>query len=281
MKQHSIVLFSESAQFLNVTKKTLEAYNINIQKCINNLNEINKIADKKSNIFVVQLPYKNKEKSENIISIFQQNKLNWICVGENSTINFFAMTKGAMGNIILKQTPTSIEYKVFIKNLISKINQSIEIASIINSRCKKQLINKAFDKIVAIGASTGGTEAIQHILTNLTENIPPTVIVIHMPPGFTKLYASRLNDICKMYVKEAEDGDILKYGVVYIAPGGYHMRVLKRGKELYLSCIEENKVNGHMPSVDVLFESIAQKLLSVVMILEVAMLKLFIWISLR
>lgn len=258
MKQHSIVLFSESAQFLNVTKKTLEAYNINIQKCINNLNEINKITDKKSNIFVVQLPYKNKEKSENIISIFQQNKLNWICVGESSTINFFAMTKGAMGNIILKQTPTSVEYKVFIKNLISKINQSIEIANIINSRCKKQLINKAFDKIVAIGASTGGTEAIQYILTNLTENIPPTVIVIHMPPGFTRLYASRLNDICKMYVKEAEDGDILKYGVVYIAPGGYHMRVLKRGKELYLSCIEENKVNGHMPSVDVLFESIAQ-----------------------
>ncbi len=258
MQELSIVLFSESAQFLNITKRSLEIYKISIEKCINNLDMVKRYTNKKNKIFIVQIPSKNKERTNDIISFFHEQKLNWICVGESSTTNFFAMTKGAMANIILKQTPTNTEYKVFIKNLINKINQSREIANIIRSRTKKQRVDKAFDKIIAIGASTGGTEAVQSILTTLDENIPPIVIVIHMPPGFTRMYANRLNELCKMYVKEAEDGDVLKYGVVYIAPGGYHMRVLKRGKQFYISCRQEVKVNGHMPSVDVLFESVAQ-----------------------
>ena len=257
MKQLSIVLFSESTQFLNVTKKTLELYNIDVEKCTNNLEEIRRYTNKKSKIFVTQISSKSKERTNDIIEFFHINKLNWICVGESSTTNFFAMTKGAMANIILKQPPTNIEYKVFIKSLLTKINQSVEIANIINSRAKKQQVDRFFEKIIAIGASTGGTEAVQSILTTLTEDVPPIVIVIHMPAGFTRMYANRLNDICKMYVKEAEDGDMLKYGVVYIAPGGYHMRVLKRGGKLYLSCRQETKVNGHMPSVDVLFDSVA------------------------
>lgn len=260
MKQLGIVLFSESTQFLNVTKKTLELYNIDVEKCTNNLEEIRGYGNKKKVIFVAQISSKSKERTNNIIEFFYKNKLNWICVGESSTTNFFAMTKGAMANIILKQTPTNVEYKVFIKRLLTKINQSVEIANIINSRSKKQQIDRVFEKIVAIGASTGGTEAVQSILTTLTEDVPPIVIVIHMPPGFTRMYANRLNDICKMYVKEAEDGDMLKYGVVYIAPGGYHMRVFKRRGELYLSCKQETKVNGHMPSVDVLFDSVANSI---------------------
>lgn len=258
MKELSIVLFSESAQFLNVTKRSLELYNINVQRYTNSLDEIKRYINKKSKIFIAQVPSKNKERTNEIINFFYEQKLNWICVGESSSTNFLAMTKGAMANIILKQTPTNIEYKVFIKSLINKINQSREIANIINSRTKKHQVDKAFDKIIAIGASTGGTEAVQSILTSLDENVPPIVIVIHMPAGFTRMYANRLNEICKMYVKEAEDGDVLKYGVVYIAPGGYHMRVLKRSNQLYISCKQEVKVNGHMPSVDVLFESVAQ-----------------------
>lgn len=258
MEELSIVLFSESAQFLSVTRRSLELYNVKVQRCINDLEEIRGYKSKKGEIFIVQIPSKNKEYTNDIIDFFYKAKLNWICVGENSSVNFFAMTKGAIENIILKQTPTNTEYKVFIKNLINKINHTIEIDNIINSKEEKRKVDKEFDKIVTIGASTGGTEAVQAILTKLDKNVPPMVIVIHMPPGFTRMYANRLNEICKMYVKEAEDGDILKYGVVYIAPGGYHMRVLKNKNELYISCKEEMKVNGHMPSVDVLFESIAQ-----------------------
>lgn len=257
MKNQNIILFSESAQFLNVTQRSLEFYNVHIKKCINNLDEIKKYSNKKDKIYIAQVPTKNKERANKIIDFFSETNLNWICVGEDSSINFLAMTKGAMANIILKETPTNTEYKVFIKTLINKINQSIEIANIISSRVKKQKVDKTYDKIIAIGASTGGTEAVQSILTSLDENIPPTLIVIHMPAGFTRMYANRLNDLCKMYVKEAEDGDMLRYGVAYIAPGGYHMRILKRNGKLYISCKQEDKVNGHMPSVDVLFESIA------------------------
>ncbi|WP_250278270.1 CheB methylesterase domain-containing protein [[Clostridium] colinum] len=258
MRQPKIVLFSESIQFLNVTKKSLELYKLNIKECINSLSQVKKYTNSKNEIFIVQIPHQNKERSYDIINFFYEIKVNWICVGQDSNINFFAMTKGAMANIILKQKPTSTEYKVFIKSLITKINQSVEIANIINSKIKKVESNKSFNKIIAIGASTGGTEAVQSILTTLNQDIPPVLIVIHMPPGFTKMYSSRLNEICKMKVKEAEDGDILRYGVAYIAPGGHHMRVIKRNKNMYISCKKEEKVNGHMPSVDVLFESVAE-----------------------
>ncbi|WP_317366278.1 CheB methylesterase domain-containing protein [uncultured Tyzzerella sp.] len=258
MEELSIVLFSESAQFLSVTKKSLESYNVKVQKCISNLNEIRGYKSKKGEIFVVQIPLKNKEHSNDIIEFFYKSKLNWVCVGENSNVNFFAMTKGAIENVILKQIPTSTEYKVFIKSLITKINHITEISNLINCKKENGKREREFNKIIAIGASTGGTEAVQSILTNLDENTPPIVIVIHMPPGFTRMYANRLNEICKMHVKEAEDGDILKYGIVYIAPGGYHMRILKNKNEFYISCKEEVKVNGHMPSVDVMFESIAK-----------------------
>ncbi len=258
MKQANIILFSKSSQFLSVTKKTLESYKINVEECIKNLKDIKKYANNKNKIFVVQVPYNEKVEAREIVEFFSKTNINWICVGQDSSINFFAMTKGAMANIILKQIPTATEYKVFIKGLVSKINQSVEIASIINAKTIKRRVNKDFKKIIAIGASTGGTEAVQSILTSLNEDIPPIVIVIHMPAGFTRMYANRLNELCKMYVKEAEDGDMLRYGVVYLAPGGYHMRVIKKRGKLYISCKEETKVNGHMPSVDVLFESIAK-----------------------
>lgn len=257
MKKANVILYSESTQFLNVTQRSLEFYDVDVQKCTGSLDEIKKHKNSKHKIFIAQVPAKDKERANKIINFFSEQKLNWICVGESSSINFLAMTKGAMANIILKETPSNTEYKVFVKNLVAKINQSIEIANIINSRSKKNQVNKPFEKVIAIGASTGGTEAVQSILTSLDENIPPILIVIHMPAGFTRMYANRLNDLCKMYVKEAEDGDVLKYGVVYIAPGGYHMRVSKKNGEFHISCKKEEKVNGHMPSVDVLFESVA------------------------
>lgn len=260
LKKLEIVLFSESAQFLSVTKKSLEVYNVNVKRCINNLDDVKRYMSKKSEIFIVQIPSKDKEHANDIIDFFYEAKLNWICVGENSNVNFLAMTKGSIANIILNQKPTSTEYKAFIKKLISTMNKLREISSVVNADYEEQHKENLFDKVIVIGASTGGTEAVQTILKSLEKNVPPIVIAIHMPPGFTRIYANRLNEICNMYVKEAEDGDILKYGVVYIAPGDYHTRILKKNKTLLISCKKEKKVNGHMPSVDVLFDSAAKNL---------------------
>ena len=112
-------------------------------------------------------------------------------------------------------------------------------------------------KIIAIGASTGGTDAIHTVISGLPRDMPPIVIVQHMPPVFTKLYAERLNNTCELEVKEAEDGDALRPGRVLIAPGNYQMRVAKRGSGYIVKCTQEEKVSGQCPSVDVLFDSVA------------------------
>lgn len=125
----------------------------------------------------------------------------------------------------------------------------------------KNVVNtgiNAMNTIVAIGASTGGTDAIFAVVSRLPRDMPPILIVQHMPPVFTKLYADRLNNTCKLEVKEAEDGDALKPGRVLIAPGDYQMRLVKKANGLFVKCSKEEKVSGHCPSVDVLFDSVAE-----------------------
>lgn len=110
--------------------------------------------------------------------------------------------------------------------------------------------------IIAIGASTGGTEAIYEVIKAFPREMPPIVIVQHMPPVFTRMYAERLNNTCRMEVKEAQNGDMVEYGKVLIAPGDYQMKVKRGNNGLYVECRKGERVNGHCPSVDVLFDSV-------------------------
>lgn len=113
--------------------------------------------------------------------------------------------------------------------------------------------------IIALGASTGGTEATLQVLEQLPADIPGMVITQHMPEGFTQMYAQRLDRLCKMEVKEASDGDQIKRGRVLIAPGGdKHMKIVRVGANYAVRIFPADKVNGHRPSVDVLFKSVAQ-----------------------
>ncbi len=114
------------------------------------------------------------------------------------------------------------------------------------------------DKVIVLGASTGGTEAIRQFLKNLPEDFPAIAIVQHMPEGFTKSFANSLNNICKLNVKEAEQGDKLYRGQVLIAPGNKHMLVKRIGKEYSVDVKEGPLVNRHRPAVDVLFRSAAR-----------------------
>lgn len=113
-----------------------------------------------------------------------------------------------------------------------------------------------FSYIVAIGTSTGGPKALQTVLSSLPKNFPaPIVIVQHMPSGFTKSLADRLNNLCNIEVKEATDGEQLKPGTAYIAPGNYHMTVTN---QLSISTFVGEERGGHRPSVNTLFESVAE-----------------------
>ncbi|MGA9979668.1 MAG: chemotaxis response regulator protein-glutamate methylesterase [Candidatus Sulfotelmatobacter sp.] len=112
-------------------------------------------------------------------------------------------------------------------------------------------------KVIAVGASTGGTEALRVFLAALPSDCPPVVIVQHMPEVFTRAFADRLNQECSIEVREAQDGDRLQTGLALIAPGNRHMLVNRSGEELVVQVADGPQVSRHRPSVDVLFRSIA------------------------
>lgn len=114
-------------------------------------------------------------------------------------------------------------------------------------------------KLILIGSSTGGTTALRKLLDEVDHTYPPILIAQHMPENFTALFASRLNTELKSKVVEAKDKQILEKGTIYIAPGNYHLEVQKWNGDLYTKILQSDKVNGHRPSVDVLFESAIQQ----------------------
>lgn len=126
------------------------------------------------------------------------------------------------------------------------------------SRKVSKALAESTDKVIAIGASTGGTEAIRQVISQFPSNMPGVVIVQHMPSGFTKMFADRLNDQCAMIVKEAEKGDRVMSGRILIAPGDYHMVVRRSGGNYIVDIKKNEKVCGHRPSVEVLFNSVAE-----------------------
>jgi two-component system, chemotaxis family, protein-glutamate methylesterase/glutaminase len=177
---------------------------------------------------------------------------------------FNALNAGAVDFVVKPDSSLTKGLEVMISELIVKV----KIASIakigpnksgrvMDGTLRHPPINKG-QSILAIGASTGGTEAIYNVLKMCPEDMPPTVVVQHMPPVFTRMYAERLNGSLKMSVKEATHGDMLKPGLVLIAPGDHQMKLIKNGQHYYVDVRKGEKVNGHCPSVDVLFDSVAK-----------------------
>ena len=128
----------------------------------------------------------------------------------------------------------------------------------LNKRLSYTALAATTQKIIVIGSSTGGVQALKVFLTQFPRNAPGMLIVQHMPADFTKPFADRLNSVCQMDVKEAEDGDTLKIGEVLIAPGDVHAVLRRSGHRYYVQLGSGDKVSGHRPSVDVMFNSVAK-----------------------
>lgn len=117
---------------------------------------------------------------------------------------------------------------------------------------------KTTEKIIAIGASTGGTEAIKEVLIQLPVDCPGVVITQHMPPGFTTSFANRLDTMCRIKVVEAKGGERIVPGHAYLAPGDKHLKVIRSGADYRVELDDGPRVSGHKPSVDVMFQSVAE-----------------------
>lgn len=181
---------------------------------------------------------------------------------------FDALQSGAV-DFVKKPDRSNNDLQSFIKELKTKIKIA-SIAKLVTyektnfEKSKKEIqdktlakVNTITNKIIAIGASTGGTEATLKILKEMPKNTPGILVTQHMPAGFTKMYADRLNNICEMEVREAVHGDRVESGIVLIAPGDKQMELKQDSKGYFVTCRPGEKVNGHRPSVDVLFNSVA------------------------
>ena len=134
---------------------------------------------------------------------------------------------------------------------------SLMMPTLLEPQVANPLGRSAQDKLICIGSSTGGTEAVKVILQALPADVPPVLIVQHMPPGFTASFAKRLNQVCRLTVKEASHREHLLPGHAYVAPGGWQMHIERQGVKYQVMVEDTPAVNRHKPSVDVLFRSVA------------------------
>lgn len=165
-------------------------------------------------------------------------------IEKRSELVSLALERGAVE--VIEKPNASHTYEAWCQQLVERIR-------LINSQSEKKV-----QTVIAIGASTGGTEAIKEILIKLPSFIPPILIVQHMPQNFTKSFAERLNALTNLCVKEAEQDEILSPGKVLIAPGNHHMVLRKNNKHYYVAIEEGPLVFHQRPSVEYLFESVAK-----------------------
>lgn len=163
----------------------------------------------------------------------------------------------------------SMQSGVFARDLIEKVKSAgLAKDHIVSHLPPKQTevkkiaplrINKSEgQKLIAIGSSTGGTEALSDVLSVLPDDMPPIVITQHIPAAFSARFANRLNEKCQLTVVEAENEQVLESGHAYIAPGGLHLKVERYGHLLRCRIVDEPEINRHKPSVEALFDSVVQ-----------------------
>lgn len=219
------------------------------------------ILEHKPDVMTLDIQMPNMSGIEFLKKLLPQYKIPVVMVSTLSDKVFDAMDAGAVEFVGKPVNGNPAEIERFVKSelaakikvaAVAKVGRKIAIA-----RPGGHLGASSGGRVVAIGASTGGTEAIYDVIKGFDLDIPGVVVTQHMPAGFTAMYATRLENTCKVHVKEAETGDLVARGTVLIAPGDKHMRLVKVGDVFKVECRAGERVSGHCPSIDVLFESVA------------------------
>ncbi|MCL1880875.1 MAG: chemotaxis response regulator protein-glutamate methylesterase [Oscillospiraceae bacterium] len=267
-KRIRVLIVDDSVMFRNVLKSALTAPDIEvIGTAVDPIDAKEKILRMKPDVITLDVEMPKMNGIEFLKRLLPVHKVAAIVVTASAVEAFEAVSAGAVDYL---KKPIAREMKTFEMSL----KRAVRVASTAKVGLKNQRITdndaqtvrrsvfdiaRSANKVIAIGASTGGTDAIQVVVENLPKTTPGIVVVQHMPAGFTKMYADRLNQVCQMEVKEAQDGDKVQQGRIIIAAGGYQMRLKRDPVGGYrIESKPGEKVSGHCPSVDVLFDSVAE-----------------------
>lgn len=234
---------------------------------------LKKIEELRPQVITLDLEMPGMGGLEMLKEIMRTHRVPVIVVSSHSTqgasVTLKALSMGAF-DFVAKPTDVPARMPEIAHELIAKIkaaaqSRGIRVASpewpAITAHDKAApTANTQPTRVIAIGVSTGGPQALQYLLPQLPKDFPASILIVqHMPEGFTEMFARRLDDICAIRVKEAQSGDLLLPGRALVCPGSRHLKVkrMARGPVAVLS--DEPRVNGHRPSVDVLFESVAEE----------------------
>lgn len=221
------------------------------------------IQDLEPDVLTVDVEMPRMNGIEFLRQLMPQHPLPVVVVSSLSNAVFDAMGAGAVDFVTKPMAKSPRDMQAFVQEMVVKIKiaSTAKVGHLkrADSRAENTMrAGTAADTLIAIGASTGGTEAIYSILKTFPRDMPGVIIVQHMPPVFTRLYSERLNNSCAMEVREAQDGDAITRGLALVAPGGdRQLRVVNQRGVYRVRLTEEAKVSGHCPSVDVLFDSVA------------------------
>lgn len=233
-----------------------------VAKASNAFEARDKILETNPDIITCDIQMPRMDGIEFIKRLLSQYPIPVIVVSSVSDAVFDAMNAGAVDFVTKPDERSAKGVEALVKDLIGKIvvASKVQVRRRPAALAEVKVAQAQFDttKIIGIGASTGGTEAIFRVLKALPANIPGIAIVQHIPPVFSGMFAQRMNAQTALNVKEAENGDFLEPGRVLIAPGDKHMQIRRVGDRFKAEVNEGEKVSGHCPSVDVLFESMAK-----------------------
>lgn len=235
---------------------------------------LKKIEDLKPQVITLDLEMPGMGGLDMLREIMRRHRIPVIVVSSHSTkgasVTFQALSLGAF-DFLAKPTDVSSRMQESARELIAKIkaaaqSRGLQLATQVSipgpeRRQKAESVpNNAASRVIAIGVSTGGPQSLQYLLSQLPADFAGCILVVqHMPEGFTELFARRLDECSSLNVKEAQSGDVLRAGRVFISPGSRHLKVkrLPIGDVAVLS--DDQPVNGHRPSADVLFKSVAEE----------------------
>jgi len=254
MKKATVLILDDSLFAREVLHQGLEQdSNIKVVAKTSNVYEArDKIIQYKPDILIADVHLPEMNGIDFVKKLLPQYFLPVILISCDPSVREPAEKSGAIAFLEKSSNDLTAHKSLFIKNLIVLIRNIINM----EEPFKRDIIDIS-SKIIAIGASTGGAEAIETVLKELPSSLPPIVISQHMPAKFTYTFANRLNNLCRLSVKEASDGDVLLPGQVYISPGGYNTVVKKKNDEYIINCLKNKMHINTCPNIDIMFDSVA------------------------
>lgn len=273
-----VLVIDDSMLFREVMAKGLNADSAIevVAKAEDPFDAIDKIEHYLPDILICDVNMPKMNGIEFIRQLLPQHPVPIIVVSSASGVVFDAMNAGAVDFVSKPDMKSPNALEVFLQDMIAKVKTCWKAKVVVGAaggqRPQDASANggasgtgiggqeKAFPgtRLIAIGASTGGTEAIYKVLSRLPANLPGIVIVQHIPPMFSKMFADRLNNQTAFEVMEARNNDLIQPGRVLVAPGDQHVRIKRVGDQLRVECFSGERVNGHCPSVDVMMLSAAE-----------------------